>query len=198
MNIIQVIGGPGAGKGAISSALSRLWPRHATHLRTNRYWRDRKPGDGPDFLMLPSSIDWPLVHLHIEALARGERVIMPDYDWRAGRRLPPRPAQTANLSLQPTDLLLLDSLFLAPFTLDSARVFVDAPLEHRRQTITTQDAEFDSDFIAQFDKITEPGFQERIAPQRAQCDLVLDGTLPAEQLAEQARQYLLTLWGGWG
>ena len=198
MNIIQLIGGPGAGKGAIAGALSRLWPRHATHLRTNRYLRDRNPGDGPDFLMLPLSIDWPLVRLHIEALARGERVIMPDYEWRTGKRLPPRPTQTANLSLDPTDLLLLDSLFLAPFALDSARVFVDAPLERRRQIIATQDAEFDSDFIAQFDTITEPGFQAHIAPQRAQCDMILDGTLPTEKLAEQVHQYLLTLWAGWG
>jgi hypothetical protein len=123
---------------------------------------------------------------------------MPDYDWSAGKRLPLRPAQTANLSLKPTDLLVIDSLFLAPFTLDSVRIFVDAPLDQRRQTIATQGAEFDSDFIAQFDQITEPGFQERIAPQRSQCALVLDGTLESEVLAQQARQYLLTLWGGWG
>lgn len=198
MNIIQLIGGPGAGKGTIATALSHVWPGHATHLRTNRYLRDRRPGDGPDSLMRAENIDWPLVRLHIEALARGERVIMPDYDWSAGKRLPPRPAQTANLSLRPTDLLVIDSLFLAPFALDSVRIFVDAPLDRRRQAIATQDAEFDNDFIAQFDQITEPGFQERIAPQRAYCAFVIDGTLPPELLAEQVHRYLITLWGGWG
>ena len=198
MNILQLIGGPGAGKSAVAQSLARVWSGRATHLRTNRYLRDYQPSDGPDFLMLPSSIDWPLVQLHIESLSRGQRVIMPDYNWLQGRRLPPRPAQTGSLGLDPTDLIILDSLFLAPFELESVKIFVDTPLTIRRLNISGQDAELGEDFVAHFDTITEPGFQKYVLPQRADCDLVLDGALPIEQVAEQAQRHLSLLWGGWG
>ncbi len=200
MNILQLIGGPGAGKSAVAHALSHVWSGRATHMRTNRYLRDRQPADGPDFLMLPSSIDWPLVQLYIESLSRGQRVIMPDYNWLDGRRLPPRPAQTGSLGLDPTDLILLDSLFLAPFELESVKIFVDTPLDIRRMNIAQRDDELElgEDFVAHFDTITEPGFQKYVLPQRAACDLVLDGTWPIEQVAEYAQRHLSLLWGGWG
>ena len=200
MNMVQLIGGPGAGKTAIAQGLSRIWPGHASNMRTNRYLRDRAESDGPDFLMLPASIDWPLVQLHIESLSRGQRVIMPDYDWRTGSRLAPRPAQTSTLGLNPTDLILLDSLFLAPFALESVRIFVDTPLNVRRANIAQQrdNLEYGPDFIARFDAITEPGFQQHVLPQRSICDLVLDGTQPVAQLATYAQRHLSSLWGGWG
>lgn len=198
LNIVQLIGGSGAGKGAIAVHLAQLWPGRATHMRTNRYLQDRLPGDGADFIMLPSSVDWPLVSLHIESLARGERVIMPDYNWQAGRRLPPRPAQTSNLSLEPTDLLLIDSLFLVPFPLDSVKIYVDTPKELRRQHVHERDVELNGNFLDHFDTITEPNFQKYTAPLRKQCGLVLDGTRPADRLAAQTQRYLTSIWGGWG
>ncbi len=198
MNIVQIIGGSGAGKGDIATQLAQLWPGRATHLRTNRYLRDRLVGDGPDFIMLPTSVDWPLVSLHIEALARGERVVMPDYDWQAGRRVPPRAAQTRNLGLEPTELLLIDTLFLVPFSLESTKIFVDTPIDIRREHVRQRDIELNGNFLDHFDTLTEPNFQKYVLPLRAQSDLVLDGTKSAHNLAVQTQRYLTLMWGGWG
>ncbi len=198
MNVVQLIGGSGAGKTALSVQLADLWPGRATHMRTNRYLRDRRPSDGADFIVLPESIDWPLVSLHIEALRRGERVIMPDYDWQIGRRLPPRPTQTSNLSLDPTNLLVIDSLFFIPFEIESVKLFLDTPWDKRRQHITQRDAELDGNFIAHFDTITEPSYRKYTEPLREHCDLVLDGALSFERLSTQTQIYLGSIWGGWG
>ncbi len=197
MNVVQLIGGSGAGKSALATQLAQLWPGHATHLRTNRYLRDRRPTDGPDFIMLPESVDWPLVSLHIEALKRGERVVMPDYDWRAGHRLPLRAATTRSLSLEPTDLLLLETLFLLP-DLESIKVFVDTPQEQRRAHIRERDAELNGNFAEHFDTITEPSYQKYTALLREHCDLILNGTQSVERLVTQTQRYLVSVWGGWG
>lgn len=198
MNIVQLIGGSGAGKSAIATRLTQLWPGRATHMRANRYLRDRQPTDGDDFIVLPSSVDWPLISLHIEALGRGERVIMPEYNWQVGRRLPPRSPQTSNLNLEPTDLLIINSLFLMPFEIEAAKIFLDTPWDERRNNVKQRDNELDGNFIAHFDAITEPSYQKYTAPLRSKCDIVLNGTLPAEDLVTKTYRYLISLWGGWG
>jgi len=85
-----------------------------------------------------------------------------------------------------------------PFELASVKIFVDTPLDIRRMNITDRDSELGEDFVAHFDTITEPGFQKYILPQRALCDMVLDGTRPINQVAEHAQRHLSLLWGGWG
>jgi uridine kinase len=56
-------------------------------LRIDRYLRDREPHHGNSFFLVPTSIDWPLMILHLKLLEMGSRVAMPLYDWRTGKRL---------------------------------------------------------------------------------------------------------------
>jgi uridine kinase len=196
MNIVQLIGGSGAGKSALAQHLIKLWPAHATSLRTNRYLRDRLPTDGADFLMLPDSVDWPLVRLHIEMLSRGDRVVMPDYNWQTGRRLPPRLSRTTGLDLSPTNLLFIESLHFVP-GLESVKIFIQTPLEVRRGAVEKRDMELNGNFADHFDTVTEPGYQRHTAPLVDQCDLVLDGTQPLETLVSETQRYLNALWGSW-
>jgi uridine kinase len=196
MNIVQLIGGSGAGKSALAQGLAVRWPGRATALRTNRYLRNRQPTDGEDFLMRPDSVDWPLVRAHIEMLAREQTVAMPDYDWNAGRRLPPRLSQTTGLNLVPTNLLIIESLHIVR-GIDSVRIFLDTPVDRRREAVVKRDQELHGNFIKFFDTVTEPSYQKYIAPQRAECEHVLNGTLPSSVLIEQTQRYLSALWGGW-
>jgi uridine kinase len=196
MNIVQLIGGSGAGKSALAQHLIALWSGRATALRTNRYLRDRLPTDGPDFLMLPGSVDWPLVRLHIEMLSRGDRVAMPDYNWESGRRLPPRLSRTTGLDLSPTNLLFIESLHFVP-GLESVKIFVQTPLEARRQAVEKRDQELRGNFAEHFDTVTEPGYQQYTAPLCDECDFVLDGTIALDTMVSETQRYLATLWGSW-
>lgn len=196
MNIVQLIGGSGAGKSAIAQRLIDLWPGRATALRTNRYLRDRLPTDGPDFLMRPDSVDWPLVRLHIEMLTHGDRAVMPDYNWQTGRRLPPRLSRTAGLDLSPTNLLLIESLHFVP-GLQSVKIFIQTPLEARRVAVEKRDMELQGNFAGHFDTVTEPGYQRYTAPLCDECDYVLDGTASLDVVVSETQRYLSSLWGGW-
>lgn len=196
MNIVQLVGGSGSGKSALAQALIAIWPGSATSFRTNRYLRNRLPKDGVEFLMLPTSVDWPLVRLHIAALARGERVIMPDYDWETGRRMPSRLAQSTGLDMLPTNLLLIETLHLVP-GIESVKLFIDAPIEVRRASVEKRDQELSGNFADHFETLTEPGYQQFTAPLRDQSALVLDGTRPLPELVAQTQSFLGSLWGAW-
>ena len=70
MNILQIVGGEGSGKTALAARLAEQWTGAVMVMTLERYLRNRRPTDPADFWLLPTSIDWPLVGLHLEALAR--------------------------------------------------------------------------------------------------------------------------------
>jgi uridine kinase len=76
-------------------------------LTLDRYLRNRRPDDGPDFALQPAFIDWPLVYAHIDSRWRGQHVATPEYDLEAGRRLPGRIPQIGQLTFLPTDILII-------------------------------------------------------------------------------------------
>jgi uridine kinase len=196
MNIVQLIGGSGSGKSELARQLVDRWPGMAVSLRTNRYLRNRTPSDGQDFVMRSDSVDWPLVRLHVEMLLEGHRVSMPDYNWHEGRRLPSRLNTTGTLELIPAQLLLIESLHFVP-GLECVKIFLDTPLEKRREGVAQRDQELEGYFKEHFDSVTQPGYLMYTAPLRDQCELILDGSLEMADLTEQAQKFLGWRWGRW-
>lgn len=197
MNIIQVVGGPGSGKTTLAVKLAEDWPGTASLLRIDRYLRARRASDGPDFVLLPSSIDWPLVMAHLGQLAAGQAVIMPVYDWARGVRLAtPHPAPAEHL-VAPCDWLVVEGLYYVP-DLPSIRLFVDAPAEVRRQRSLLRDTRLSQTVGDIYDQVSEPVYQQHILPQCAQAAHVLNGCLDRATLANQARRFLAAQLSGWG
>jgi uridine kinase len=197
MNIVQVVGGPGSGKTTLVYQLLEDWPGTASLLRIDRYLRDRQPDDREDFLLLPTSIDWPLAMAHIDLLRAGGEVIMPVYDWtRGGRLIAERPAPP-ELVIKPCDWLIIEGLFYVP-DITSIRLFVDAPADVRRERSQARQTNLSQYLAGAYDVVAEPAYQQYILPQRDAADHVLDGRLDRDKLADQARRYLASRWSGWG
>jgi uridine kinase len=197
VNIVQVIGGPGSGKTTLVHQLLEDWPGTASLLRIDRYLRDRRSDDGDDFLLLPTSIDWPLVMNHLDLLAAGDDVIMPFYDWFQGRRVTsPTPIPPEQV-VRACDWLIIEGLFYVP-EIQAVRLFVDAPPDVRRARTTARDTRLSQSLEGLYDTVAEPAYQQYILPQRDLADEVLDGRQDRDRLADQARRVLAAQWAGWG
>ena len=54
----------------------------------------------------PQALDLPLINEHMQVLTRGEEVLIPYYDFKAGRRIPDQ----TPMKLEENEIILLDSL----------------------------------------------------------------------------------------
>lgn len=197
MNIVQVVGGPGSGKTTLVHKLLEDWPGTASLMRIDRYLRDRRSDDGDDFLLLPTSIDWPLVMNHLDQLASGETMAMPLYDWSKGRRIcVPHPLPPEQ-EIRACDWLIIEGLFYVP-GIQSVRLFVDVPPDVRRERTKARETLLSQNLNGVYDLVAEPAYQKYILPQRGLADHVLDGRLKHDRLADEARRVLAAQWAGWG
>lgn len=197
MNIAQIVGGPGSGKTTLVYKLLADWPGTASLMRIDRYLRDRQSDDGDDFLLLPTSIDWPLVMNHLELLGDGTSVIMPLYDWGSGKRLTLPSPVPAEQVIGACDWLIIEGLFYVP-GIESVRLFVDAPAGVRRERSQARETNLSQTLGSAYDDVADPAYAQYIQPQRAEADYVINGTLAPNKLADAARRVLARHWSGWG
>jgi uridine kinase len=197
MNIVQIVGGPGSGKTTLAQKLVEDWPGTASMMRVDRYLRNRRSEDGDDFLLLPTSVDWPLVLAHLDLLGAGGQVTMPTYDWERCVRLITRLPAPPDQVIEPSEWLIIEGLHYVP-QVDSVRLFVDAPVEIRRDRSRALDTQLSQSLREVTDQVVEVAYIKHILPQRDRADHVLDGSLDRVTLADRARRFLAARWTtGW-
>ena len=108
--VLGIAGGTGSGKSVLARRIARALGRRAVVLPLDGYYRDRSAARGAARRSLnfdhPRSIDGSLVARHIRALARGETVRAPQYDYRRHRRL----ARTRTVA--PAAVVVVEGLFV--------------------------------------------------------------------------------------
>jgi uridine kinase len=195
MNILQIAGGEGSGKTTLATRLAEQWKGVTTVMPLERYLRNRRPTDGADFRFQPTSIDWPLVSAHIDALLRGERITIPEYDPEVGHRLPSR--QMRADEIQTPDVLIVSGLYFLRDDIESLKIFVEAPAATRLERIRQRDLAVGQHSAAIFETVIELAYLRYTEPLRANAELVLDGTLPVDKLTDELLRFVAARWSSW-
>jgi uridine kinase len=190
--VVGVCGGTCSGKSTLSKrVLQILGDVSSAEICFDSYYRplddlalaDRKRinFDHPD------SLDLPLFVEHLAALRGGQGVEQPLYDFeRHTRGDSTRPVASAPLVL--ADGILLLSFAEIRELLDFA-VFLDVPKVQRLGRRVARDqferGRSEESIRAQFGATVAPMHRRFVQPSAAHADLVLDGTRPIEDLAQE-------------
>ncbi len=181
--VVGIGGCSGSGKTTLAAALAaRLG---AGHFYLDSYYRDlghlalseRMEQNFDD----PALIEVPLLTAHLEALARGERIKRPVYDFATHTRVD---GQTE--SVEAGRFLLVDGLFSLYFPalqpLYDLRIYVDAPdevcLERRLRRDMEERGRTAESVLRQYEATVRPAGLKLVRPSGADADLIVDGTAP--------------------
>lgn len=183
--VVGIAGCSGSGKTTLAAALAgRLG---GTHFHLDSYYRDlghlplaerrRQNFDHP------SLIEVPLLVEHVAALARGERIDRPVYEFSTYTRVAGQKE-----SVQEDRLLLVDGLFALYFPallpLYHLRLYVEAPdeicLARRLRRDTEERGRTPDSVLRQYEATVRPAAFQLVRPSAAQAHLTLDGTQAVE------------------
>ena len=186
------IGGPTcSGKTVLALAvMQKLGLDNVVHFALDSYYRDLtdvspEQRESVNF-DAPEALDWPLLRTHVGALAQGESIQAPVYNFATHVR-----EQDRNM-IAPNTFIIVEGLFsLYDESLRSiygTAAFVEAPdevcLERRLARDTAQRGRTRESVLAQYEATVRPMAEEYILPTSAHANIVLDGQAPLEDLAE--------------
>jgi uridine kinase len=178
---IGIAGCSGSGKTTLAAELARALG--GIHFHLDSYYRDlahlrheermRQNFDDPEL------IEIPLLAAQVAALARGEAIERPLYDFSTHTRVP---GQTVRV--EPEPFLIVEGLFalhypeLAP--LYHLRVYIDTPdglcFERRMKRDIEQRGRTPESVRAQYEATVRPASVAYVRPSAAHADLTIDGT----------------------
>jgi uridine kinase len=179
--VIGLAGCSGSGKSTLASELARMIGGLRFHL--DDYYLDlgelppaeraRKNFDDPAMLEVP------LLAQHIAALARGETIDRPIYDFATHTRLR---GQTTRVTAGP--YLIVEGLFALHYAellpLYQLRIYVDTPdelcFERRLKRDTEERGRTEESVRYQFETTVRPASVAFVRPSAAKADFVVDGT----------------------
>jgi len=188
--VVGIAGCSGSGKTTLGAALASHLG--GTHFHLDSYYRDlghlppadrkRQNFDHPDL------IEVSLLTKHVAALARGERIDRPVYDFATYTRVADQKE-----SVEENRLLLVDGLFALYFPcllpLYHLSVYVEAPdalcLERRLRRDTEERGRTAESVLRQYEETVRPAAVELVRPSAAHADLVVDGAQPVHWNLEQ-------------
>ena len=179
--VLAIAGSSGSGKTTLADQLARTLDGLRFHL--DDYYLDlghlpleerkRKNFDDPDM------IEVPLLAAHIAALARGETIERPCYDFGTYTRMTGR---TQKVAAGP--FLIIEGLFalhyqeLVPFY--NLRVYIDTPDElcfERRLKRDMEERGRTAEVVRyQYELTVRPASEAYVRPSAAHADLIVDGT----------------------
>ncbi|MGA7258427.1 MAG: AAA family ATPase [Terracidiphilus sp.] len=179
--ILGLAGCSGSGKTTLAVELSRTLA--GLHFPLDHYYRDLShlaPAQRPlQNFDDPDLIESPLLAAHIAALARGESIERPLYDFSTHSRVP---GQTETVT--PGALVLVEGIFALayPEILPHyhLRVYLEAPddvcFERRLQRDVVDRGRTPESVRRQYEATVRPASLRWVRPTAAHADLILDGT----------------------
>jgi uridine kinase len=179
--VLAIAGCSGSGKTTLANELARMLGGLRFHL--DDYYLDL--GDLPLAERVkqnfddPALIEVPLLASHIAALARGESIARPIYDFATYTRVPGQSQHvTAGRFLIVEGLFALHYRELLPYY--NLRVYVDAPdalcFERRLKRDIEERGRTPEIVREQYDRTVRPTSVAYVRPSAANADLVVDGT----------------------
>jgi uridine kinase len=179
--VLGVAGCSGSGKTTLANELARMLRGLRFHL--DDYYLDlghlpleeRTQKDFDD----PAMIEIPLLAEHIAALARGDTIDRPCYDFATYSRMPGR---TERVTSGP--FLIVEGIFALYFEqllpLYHLRVYVDAPdalcFERRLKRDLDERGRSQASVLDQWEHRVRPSSLKFVRPSAAKADLVVDGS----------------------
>ncbi|MGD0734726.1 MAG: AAA family ATPase [Terracidiphilus sp.] len=178
--VMAIAGCSGSGKTTLAAELARTLG--GVHFHFDNYYRDlshmpmaeRAQQNFDD----PALIESPLLAAHVEALARGETIERPVYDFAMYIRVP---GETETVCAGA--FLLVEGLFALYYPellpLYQLRVYVDTPdelcLERRIKRDVEERGRTPESVRRQYDATVRPSSLAIVRPSAANADLVVDG-----------------------
>ncbi|MFB6146677.1 MAG: uridine kinase [Halobacteriaceae archaeon] len=177
--IIGIGGGTGAGKTTIATRITEIVESDITLVSLDNYYCDQtdvpleerkeRNYDHPD------AIDWDLLIDHLEALARGDPVEMPQYDFERHTRAP----ETTVVDPDPIVILegifslyhdaILETLDLAIYVQTDADVRV---LRRLQRDVADRDRTVES-VIDQYLSTVKPMHEQFVEPTKRDADIII-------------------------
>jgi uridine kinase len=188
--VIAIAGCSGSGKTTLAEELARTLGGIPFPL--DNYYRDLSHLAAAERALTnfddPSTIESTLLATHISALARGEPIERPLYDFSQHIRIPGRTE-----TVLPAPFLMVEGIFALCYAellpLYGLRIFVDTPDEtcftrRLERDITTRGRSPESVRV-QYESTVRPAALRWVDPSAACADLVVDGTADLDWSVER-------------
>ncbi len=183
--LIGIAGPSCAGKGEIAKALAlELRTTRPAILSLDSYYRDLAEIElrcrGERNFDVPEALDDELIFQHVAALARGESIAVPIYEFPVHARAP------HTIPLAPGGLVIVEGLFTFYWetlrTHLEERIFVDAGdeicLARRLARDVRERGRTEESIRRQWECNVRPMYERHVLPTRAHATLIVDGEEP--------------------
>jgi uridine kinase len=193
--VVGIAGCSGSGKTTLTAAMARTLG--GIHFHTDTYYRDlahmpleERARQNFDH---PSLIESPLLVTHLAALARGEAIERPLYDFASYTRVLGPNGIALTETVRPSAYLLVEGIFALHFTellpFYNLRVYIDTPdelcFERRLQRDIAERGRTPELVRQQYDATVRPSSLAFVRPSAANADLSVDGTGALDWKVEQ-------------
>ncbi len=188
--VLGIAGCSGSGKTTLAVELARTL--NGLHFPLDHYYRDlahlpftERVGQNFDD---PALIESPLLAAHVAALARGEAIERPVYDFAGYTRVP-----GVTETVYPAPFLIVEGLFTLVYPellpLYHLRVYVDTPdelcFDRRLRRDVEQRGRTPESVRRQYDQTVRPAAAACIRPSSVNADLLIDGVGPLDWKVER-------------
>lgn len=206
--VLGIAGCTGSGKTTLAAALARTLS--GIHFHTDTYYRDLAHLPLEERICQnfdhPSLIESSLLVAHIAALARGETIERPLYDFASYTRVLGPDGVGLTETVRPSAYLMVEGIFALHFTellpYYNLRIYIDTPdelcFERRLRRDIAERGRTPELVRHQYESTVRPSSLAFVRPSAANADLTVDGTgaldWKVEQiLAHMGRRGLLSL-----
>lgn len=195
MLLVGIGGGTASGKSTLARALANRLGARGLFIAHDRYYRTLPEGFRGRELDYnfdhPDALDNDLLAENLSALARGESVRLPDYDFSLCQRTDPDSWQTADP--MNVDVVVVEGILVlaveALRTQFNRRFFVHTPADIRLARRLARDIVERGDTVegvlAQYMATVRPMHEAFVEPSRIYAEQVFDGTIDPEVTVEQ-------------